>query len=164
MAIKIPKPIHSVDYTTGEIQDEINARAQLRAEIMSRTRVFRHPMSRERLPTVIDGESMTHQAHADSCDVNNIVSQFARTGFLPPSDKTPMFDDVSHLNKPLSELTAAAQSTATGYDALAVESQRLRQAEAKTKVDKQAESSSSPSPSPIPGSAPAKPPINPELD
>lgn len=88
---------------------------------------------------------MTHQAHADSCDVNNIVSQFARTGILPPSDKTPMFDDVSHLNKPLSELTTAAQSTAMGYDALAVESQRQREAAAKAKVDKQAESSSSPS-------------------
>lgn len=148
MATKVPKPIHSVDFTTGEIQDEINARAQLRAEIMSRTRVFRHPMSRERLPLVIEGESMTHQAHADSCDVNNIVSQFARTGILPPSDKTPMFDDVSHLNKPLSELTTAAQSTATGYDALAVESQRQRETAAKAKVDKQAEPSSSPLPSP----------------
>lgn len=42
--------------------------------------------------------SVTEQSHADSCDVNLIVSQFAATGFLPQrGDGTLIYGDLTDL-------------------------------------------------------------------
>ena len=107
-----------VNLNTGELQEEINARADYRVgEILSEIVYFRHPMNRTRTPTDLGDEpSMTHQSHADSCDVNRIVAQFDRTGYLPPPKQQPYYDDVSHLNQPLADLTTQSMAAAAQYD------------------------------------------------
>lgn len=57
----------------------------------------RHPRERFRIVTVIDGESRTHQSHADSCDIHKIIARFDRTGVLPPGRGEGTFADVSDL-------------------------------------------------------------------
>lgn len=133
-----------------ELNTEINERAAFRAEeILNETHYFRHPMSRLRVPTVIDGDSMTHQAHMDSCDINNIIRQFDRTGSLPPSDKIPFYDDVSQLNRPLSELVTQASSTANQFS---TDMQTREQLLAKKQADlaQKQQEPSLPSPTPTP--------------
>lgn len=63
----------------------------------------RHPFERVRTPTIIHGESMTHQSHADSCDINNIIRKFDRTGVLPPSTRPEQYADVTGLQGDLTE-------------------------------------------------------------
>ncbi|MEM2002562.1 MAG: hypothetical protein QXT77_07965 [Candidatus Methanomethylicaceae archaeon] len=46
---------------------------------------------------------MTHQSHADSCDINNIIRRFDRTGVLPPSDRPQQFADVTGLQGDLTD-------------------------------------------------------------
>ena len=52
---------------------------------------------RTRVPTIIDTPSRTHQEFKDECDVNNIVSNYAKTGFLvdptTPVSRVPQFGD-----------------------------------------------------------------------
>lgn len=104
----------SVNITTGEIQEEIEHRVLDRLITHAD---FRHPLSRIRVPTDLGDEpSMTHQSHADSCDVNRIVAQFDRTGYLPPPKQQPYYDDVSHLNQPLADLTTQSMAAAAQYD------------------------------------------------
>lgn len=117
-----------VDLTTGEINEEINARADFRVEEILAERVpFRRQLSRIAVQTVITGESMTHQNHAASCDVNNIIRQFDRTGQLPPALRAPMYGDVSHLNRPFSDLALSSQGTLGDYatDILNAERQKV---------------------------------------
>lgn len=104
MANKLPK---TIDYSTGELNEEINLRAQHLAKSLLEvnTPPFRKPMSR--ISVSVDfshEESMTHQAHAESCDVNNVIGRYARTGQLPPSTRQAQFADVTHLNKDLTTL------------------------------------------------------------
>lgn len=44
---------------------------------------------------VCDGPSLTKQSESDSCDVNKIMKQYERTGYLPPSSDPGFFADVS---------------------------------------------------------------------
>lgn len=99
--------------------DQLNEELTARAEVMASDMVLehitqpgfvRHPMARVRVQTVIEGESMTHQAHAESCDINNIIRQFDRTGLLPPPTRKAAYVDVSNLNKNLTELYADMQN------------------------------------------------------
>lgn len=90
-----------VDLTTGEIQEEIEARVNHR---LHSDFYIREPHSRVRLALSSDEPSMTHQSHAESCDINNIIRQFDRTGVLPPATRQGQYGDVSNLNKPLTDL------------------------------------------------------------
>lgn len=72
---------------------------------------FKSPYDRQRVISVIHGESMTHQDHAESCNINVIVNQFARTGIIPPDPRgrVPQYGDVSHLNEDLTSLINTAR-------------------------------------------------------
>lgn len=65
--------------------------------------VFRHAQSRMRIQTFIVGESMTHQSHADSCDINSILSRYEATGVLPPARHAPQYADVTGLQVDLTD-------------------------------------------------------------
>lgn len=69
----------------------------------------RHPYERERVQIRIEGESKTHQAHKDSCDVNNIIARYERTGELPPNRKRGVYADVTALQGDLTERAAFAK-------------------------------------------------------
>lgn len=58
---------------------------------------FRMPMSRYPEKTVPEGESMTHQSHFESCDINRIVSRFQVYGELPVVKGNPQYGDVTNL-------------------------------------------------------------------
>lgn len=66
-------------------------------------KTVRHPFERVRTPTIILGESMTHQSHAESCDINNIIRRFDRTGVLPPGTRPAQYADVTALQGDLTE-------------------------------------------------------------
>lgn len=121
----------TIDYTTGELNEEINARAEhLAASIIEVNQpTFRQPMSRIRLITETEGESMTHQSHAASCDINVIINQFSRTGQLPPNHRQPQYADVTHLSKDLTTL----------YNDMMDIGERIRQAQKDIAANKKAE-------------------------
>lgn len=72
-------------------------------------RRVRPPFFRERFPTIIVGESMTHQSHAASVDINAIVARFQRTGQLPPGNGPGVYADVTALQGDLVERAIASQ-------------------------------------------------------
>jgi len=72
---------------------------------------IRSPYTRVRVQFATVGESKTHQAHAESCDVNNIISRYERTGVLPPARSVPQYADVTGLQGDLTDLHARAQDT-----------------------------------------------------
>lgn len=74
-------------------------------------RVVRKPYERVRVTFETDGPSKTHQSHKDSCDVNQILARYERTGMLPPSRSVGQFGDVTGLQGDLTERAAFAQST-----------------------------------------------------
>ena len=51
--------------------------------------------------TTFDGESLTQQHFADECDINNIISNFDRTGYLVdptlPVGRSPQFGDFTQV-------------------------------------------------------------------
>lgn len=85
----------------------------------------RPPWWRGALKTIIDGPSMTQQSHAESCDINNIVRTYDRTGVLPPATREAQYGDVTDLQGDLTErLLKAAQTIDTAkewFDAQAKE-------------------------------------------
>lgn len=64
-------------------------------EIYSR---FNPPPS---VDTTFEGESLTQQHFADECDINRIIENFARTGFLVdptlPPGRSPQFGDFTDM-------------------------------------------------------------------
>lgn len=70
----------------------------------SETPIVRHPMSRTRVRFETEGESKTHQSHAASCDVNNIIARYERTGVLPPTRAVGQFGDVTQYQGDLTDL------------------------------------------------------------
>ena len=56
---------------------------------------IRKPYDRERFAFKCDGDSLTEQSHADSCDVNKIVAQAVRNGVPLDLPDTSAFADVS---------------------------------------------------------------------
>lgn len=53
--------------------------------------------------------TMTVNSHKDETDINNIVNRYQRTGILPPSERAPIFADVTHLQGDLTERIQASQ-------------------------------------------------------
>lgn len=51
----------------------------------------------KRRPAQLCNKQMTDQSYKKSCDINNIVKQFAKTGILPNSTKIPQFGDFSNI-------------------------------------------------------------------
>ncbi len=49
----------------------------------------------KRHQTIVDPKQITDQSAKNSCDINNIVKQFMKTGVLPTSNKIPRFGDFS---------------------------------------------------------------------
>lgn len=58
---------------------------------------------RERVHTVLEGESMTHQSHAADCDINRIIKRYDRTGALPPGRSDGRYADVTPLQGDFTE-------------------------------------------------------------
>lgn len=58
---------------------------------------------------------MTHQSHADSCDINKIIKQYDRTGVLPPAAHPPQYGDVSELGGDLTEQINKSLHTQNEY-------------------------------------------------
>lgn len=142
------------DIPLEDLNQEINARASVMASEMilaDDNHVVRHPFSRMRVRTVNDEPSMTHQAHAESCDINNIIRQFDRTGLLPPATRPARFADVSNLNKDLTELYADMQDIGARIQAAQAE---LAVAQAKASDES---ASYKPSSEPVPSSDPTNP-------
>lgn len=110
MSRKLKSDVVSV----AEINEEIEARVRDR---LLTGEPFRRQMSRVRLFTVIEGESMTHQAHAESCDINNIIRQFDRTGVLPDPKRQGQYADVSALNDSLTNLLNVQKEARFNYQA-----------------------------------------------
>lgn len=146
------KKIESVDYTTGELQDEINARAEnLAAVILAKNKLFRHPLSRVRTFAVMEGESMTHQSHRDSSDINNIIRQFDRSGVLPPATRPAQYGDVSDLNRDLTELIEIGHRGMKELQRVSAEKMKAKSEAPASHVE------ATPSPSPSPADSPASP-------
>lgn len=57
----------------------------------------RHPFSRERVFAPLSGESLTHQSHAEACDINRVIKRYDNTGLLPPGSDQGQYLDVTHL-------------------------------------------------------------------
>lgn len=139
-----------VNYDTGEIVEEIENRVQARLAQINR---YRPPYHRHSVPLDLSAEeSMTHQSHAESCDINSIIRQFDRTGLLPPPTREGQYGDVSELNRDLTELIAEADETQQRY--LELREQVLQQQKAEADL-KQSQSEATP---PQPTPAPATPP------
>lgn len=66
-------------------------------------KTVRHPFDRVRTPTIILGDSKTHQSHAEACDINHIIRRFDRTGVLSPETRPAQFHDVTALQGDLTE-------------------------------------------------------------
>lgn len=73
---------------------------------------------RVRTPSIIKGESRTHQSHKDETDVNTIVARYQRTGELPPNPRglEPTFEDVTGLQQDLTEAYNKSIEVTTEYD------------------------------------------------
>lgn len=144
------------DKNDPELNDEINARADARVERLiefytTKRDFIRHPLSRVRTITPVEGDSMTHQSHADSCDINNIIRQFDRTGILPPARKTPQFADVTHLQKDLTTLYSDLQDIGTR-----INDARAAIIEAQKNPPKNTEPDQTPKPAPTNDTPPPK--------
>lgn len=84
----------------------------------------RSPWDRHRVPCIVVGESMTEQSHAEACDINFIVSRFARSGHLPPAREEAVYADVTNYQGSLLDRLAWAQAVIAEAEEVA------RQAEA----------------------------------
>ncbi|WGL31285.1 internal scaffolding protein [Dipodfec virus UOA04_Rod_861] len=56
------------------------------------------PFDKSSFAFVSTEPSMTQQAPAEACDINNIIAKYHDTGFLPPAYGTPLFGDFSDLS------------------------------------------------------------------
>lgn len=79
--------------------------------------LVRPPFYRERLQTVLEGESLTHRSHADTVNINRIMARYMATGRLPEGnnmsyvDATPFSGDLTEQYE-RSETTLAAAAAA----------------------------------------------------
>lgn len=60
--------------------------------------------------SVNEEPSMTQQQYKESCDINNIIKQYAQTGELPLSNKVGQFLDVSNVQDYQSALTTVYEA------------------------------------------------------
>lgn len=133
---------------------------------------IRKPYERVRTTTPVIGESMTHQSHAETCDINNIIRKFDNTGTLPPARYEPQYADVTGLQTDLTEAYNQAKEKISLAKSFAKEREEKRkqslskkqldleqeieqlkkQANDKPKLSPEPPDGSSPSPSPSPTS------------
>ena len=90
----------------------------------------RMPYDRDRVSTVFEGESMTHQSHAESCDINAVINRYMDTGFLPPGMDGGVYADVTELQGDLTDLINRSKAVIADADAKAAELVAKRAAEA----------------------------------
>lgn len=109
--------------------------------------MIRKPYFREPLKTVVEGESMTHQAHADSVDINKIVAQFDRSGYLPPAQREGQYLDVTGLQ---TDLTVAYAESNRVIETVNEYTENQRKAKAKAKSKKTDDPKPSPDADPAP--------------
>lgn len=109
---------------------------------MERQTVVRKWTDRTRLTEVFEGKDMTQQSHAESCDVNSIVTRFQRTGEMP-REREGFYDDVTGLQV---ELTEAYNRSRETLDAAIEQSDRLKAEAAKPKPEENAGASPDPEP------------------
>lgn len=76
----------------------------------------RHPAIRIRTITPIVGESMTHQSHASSCDINNIIKRFDNTGLLPSGSREGQYADVTPLQGDFTDIINRSKELIEDYD------------------------------------------------
>lgn len=95
----------------------------------------RTPFTRVRTITEITGESMTHQSHASSVDINNIIRRFDNTGVLPPPTGDPVYADVTELQGDLTDRINMSRETLDAAGRQLDEQQRLEN----EKLEKQKE-------------------------
>lgn len=86
-------------------------------------RRVRRPWERMRSLCVPEGESMTEQSHASSCDINNVIRRHARQGDFPPPGQA-QFVDCTHLSKPLAERIAFSRDMIARYEAFVASESR----------------------------------------
>lgn len=71
--------------------------------------------------TIPEGESLTMEMPDHETDVNEIVSRFERTGYLPTSDRIPQYGDVTHLQEDLTVALEKSRSTISALHSFAGE-------------------------------------------
>ena len=87
--------------------------------------MLRKPHYRLRVQTFASGESKTQQSHKDTCDVNNIIKRFDRTGQLPVHNGPEgMYGDVSELNGYYGEILDKSEETIATANAFIEEAQK----------------------------------------
>lgn len=101
----------TVNKNTGEIFSDLEKIEQPAAVIprdfsVVRAPYFRHSVLFQNVDPIGNKPmvSRTHKSHASTCDINNIIRQFDRTGVLPPAAHTAQYADVSALNADLTQL------------------------------------------------------------
>lgn len=92
-----------VDVETGEVQLDI--------PFVDSPPLIRRQLARPHLAVAFEGVSRTEQSHKDSVCINRIMQSVSRTGVLPVVTKVPNYGDVSHLNRPYSDLLTEARIT-----------------------------------------------------
>lgn len=65
--------------------------------------VVRKPWERRRVVNDTRGDSLTHQSHIATCDINRILANFDRTGTLPDPTREAQYGDVTGLQGDLTE-------------------------------------------------------------
>lgn len=97
----------------------------------------RHPFERVRTQYATQGDSKTHQSHADSCDINNIIRRFDNTGTLPPTTREAQYADVTALQE--GDLTERINHSRVVLDAAGREMEAKQKAEQKSREEYQHE-------------------------
>lgn len=108
----------TVDLETGEI-----------------TPVIRKPYERVRTRTPIRGASMTHQSHAETCDINNIIRRFDNTGVLPPARYEAQYADVTPLQGDLTEAYNQSLETIDTANQFAVQRTKEKNSKKQKQLD-----------------------------
>lgn len=96
----------------------------------------RHPQEYLRVQTHLYGDSLTHQSHADQCDINAIIRRYDNTGSLPPSYNTePQYADVTHLQGDLTDRINTSRDTLDTAGRYLAEQQELQKVKEKELLD-----------------------------
>lgn len=94
----------------------------------------RMPWERLRVQTPMVGESMTHQSHAESCDINHIIRRYDNTGLLPDGRGPGQYADVTHLQeKQLDQMITESRET---LDKAGRELEEKRQADLEAEIQR----------------------------
>lgn len=107
-----------------------------------KTPEVRHALSRTRHQFECKGDSKTHQAHKQACDIREIIRKYDNTGLLPDGRPPGSYVDITVLQKDKaqlimenrSKLEKAAREIKTAEEqAVAAENDRIAKLEADSK-------------------------------